>query len=73
VPFDKFKTCGTKGETLKISIFNPGGGIHNATPISAVDEPEGMTQLMQSGFFHSRKQNLGVGWLVVKLRIKPMQ
>ena len=72
MPLEKLEACGTKIRLLKISILNPGGRIHDATPIPAMRQTQAVAQLMQGRLFHTRQKERRVRLLVIELGTKPM-
>lgn len=72
VPLEKLHAGRTKIRLLRIGIFNPGGRIHDATPIPAMRQTQAVAQFMQCRLFHTRQKERWVRRLVIKLGTKPM-
>ena len=53
-PVEKLLTGGTKIRTLKIRIFNPGRRVHDAPPVFAVGEAEGVSQFVDHRLLQAR-------------------
>lgn len=54
VPIEKLKTGGAIIGSLSIRVLNTGGRRHDAMPIHAVGEAEGVTKFVHCSLFHSR-------------------
>lgn len=53
-PVKEFKTGGAEIRFLKIGIFNPGGGVHDAVSISTMGQAQAMAQLVYRGLCRAR-------------------
>ena len=53
-PVEKLLTGPTKIRTFKIRIFNAAGRVHDAPPVLAVGEAEGVSQFMDDRFLQAR-------------------
>ena len=72
LPFEKFGTGWAEIRLFRIRILDFRRRVHDTAAVSAMGHTEAMAKFVKCGLFRSRRQQVLVGRLIIKLGSKPV-